>query len=238
MSVGHFVHRFLRAHVSVLGSILSVDTDLPDVILTYDDGPEPRGTDRVLEALARRGAHATFFMLSRRAQETPSLVADVVAEGHEIALHGPDHRSLRQFSPSQVTARTRSAAAVLEDVAGEEVRWMRPPYGRQGVSTYRAIRRAGLWPVMWTASTRDTVDGTLAERVKSATSDAARGTILLSHDGRAGPPDGVDDGQIVPFDRGVLATAVLEALSEQGLRGTSLGRALESGKPRLGAWFG
>lgn len=238
MSVGALAHTALRRHVRTLGSIVGVDTEEHVVVLTYDDGPEPPQTERVLEALHDRDAHATFFMLSGRARQHPSLVRDVLLAGHEIALHGIDHRGLREFRQDEVTRRTADGKAELEDVAGTEVRWMRPPYGRQSPRTYLAVRRAGLMPVLWGGTMLDSVDTSTRSRVASAVRAAEPGTILLAHDGRAGAAEGADDGEIAVVDRGELNRMVLDAFAARGLTGTSLERALERGRPRLGAWFG
>lgn len=238
MSAGALAHRVLRRHVRAMGSVVAVRTDEPVIVMTFDDGPEPPHTEGVLHALREHGAHATFFMLSTRARRHPALVREVVAEGHEIALHGIDHVSLRGLPSDEITRRTRDGKARLEDVAGTEVRWMRPPYGLQSPRTYRAVRRAGMMPVLWGGSSRDSADTTMAVRFASAMREARPGMILLAHDGRAGPEDGVDDGEIPAFDRGALTSRILSAYRERGLAGTSLERALERGRPRLGAWFG
>jgi peptidoglycan/xylan/chitin deacetylase (PgdA/CDA1 family) len=221
-----------------MGSVVAVQTSEPVVVMTFDDGPERPHTERVLAALEQQGAHATFFMLSARARREPELVRAVVAEGHEVALHGIDHRPLNDMTTAEVRRRTHDGRAELEDIAGTAVRWMRPPYGRQSPRTYLAIRRAGLMPVLWGGSSRDSIDTSTSERVESALRAARPGLILLCHDGRAGVADGVDDGEIAPFDRGALTAEILRAYADRGLAGTSLERALRGGRPRLGAWFG
>lgn len=238
MSLGTAVHGLLRSRVRVMGSVLAVQTSEPLVVLTFDDGPEPPQTEHVLDALAERGAHATFFMLVGRARRHPTLVHRIVEAGHEIALHGIDHRPLNAMPAAEVTRRTVAGRAELEDIAGVPVQWMRPPYGRQSPRTYRAIRGAGLMPVLWGGTNLDSTDAPDDSRLASAMRAAQPGAILLCHDGRAGPADGVDDGDIPPFDRGALTRRTLSALAERGMAATSLGRALDRGRPQLGAWFG
>ena len=229
---------FVRSHSAVIGSVLGVKTVQPHIVLTYDDGPHPGGTERVLEVLAERGATATFFLLMGRVRRYPSLLADIVDGGHEIALHGIDHRPLTDFTPTEVTARTASGRAELEDLVGARVQWMRPPYGRQTFGSWRAIRRTGLEPVMWGPTTFDSRQATTAERVAGALRGAERGAILLAHDGFANKADGVDDGDEPVLDRGDLTRRVLDAYDELGLSGRSLCDALVTGSPFRGAWFG
>jgi len=229
--------RFVRRHSSVVGSVLGVKTDRPEIVLSYDDGPEPGGTEQVLGALADRGASATFFILLTRARRHPSLLAEVVAAGHEIALHGEDHRPLTDFGFAEVLARTAAAKGELEDLTGQGVRWVRPPYGRQSFSTWRALHRAGVQPVLWGATMWDSREATDDERVRQALTGAVPGAILLGHDGHAGPEDGVDDGPSPRFDRGELTRRVLDRYEALGLSGHSLGRVLENGTLWRGAWF-
>ncbi|MEO6944858.1 MAG: polysaccharide deacetylase family protein [Lacisediminihabitans sp.] len=231
------VKRFIRGHSRLIGSVLAVQTERREIVLSYDDGPEPGGTERVLDALADRGASATFFVLLTRARLYTSLLADVVAAGHEIALHGEDHKPLTDFRFSEVVARTSAAKAELEDLTGQRVRWVRPPYGRQSFSTWLAIRHAGVQSVLWGPTMWDSRHVTDDERVQQALRGAVPGAILLGHDGHAGPADGVDDGPSPEFDRGRLTRRVLDEYDALGLSGCSLGRALDNGTVMRGAWF-
>ena len=229
--------RFLQRQAGVVGSVTEVRTARPEFVLSYDDGPEPGGTDRILTALAAHGASATFFVLLSRARRYRSLLADVVAEGHEIALHGLDHRALTEFSTAEVRHRTADGKRELEDLSGQPVRWLRPPYGRQTLRTWRASRQAGVEPVLWGPSTCDALDLTPAQRAGRAVSGAHAGTILLAHDGFAGPLDGVDDGSAPTLDRGELTDRVLAEYRDRGLAGRSLGAALDAGTAVRTAWF-
>ena len=141
--------RRARRALGPVGSVVAVRTGQRTAVVTYDDGPEPGGTDRVLTALASHAARATFFVLVSRARRYPGLLREVVAAGHEIALHGVDHRRLTSFPAAEVRRRCADGRAELEDLTGQRVRWMRPPYGAQTLSTSLAIRRAGLTPVLW-----------------------------------------------------------------------------------------
>lgn len=226
----------LRPLTRGIGSVVAVRTERPHVVLTYDDGPQPGGTDAVLDALARRRATATFFLLVGRARTHPDLLRRIVAEGHEVALHGVDHRPLPDFSPDEVAARTQRGKDELEQLSGVPVRWARPPYGRQRLRDWRAVRSTGLEPVLWGATTLDSRDVPNDARLRSALR-ARAGTILLAHDGFAGPGDGVDDGPEPSLDRGALTEAILRGLRTEGIAGVSLSAALVSGTLLREAWF-
>jgi len=226
-----------RGAGAVLGSAVEVRTDAPHVVLTFDDGPEPGGTDRVLTALADAGATATFFVLLTRVRKYPALLDEVVAAGHEIALHGVDHRALPTLPPGEVARLVRDGRAELEDAAGVEVRWFRPPYGRQTMRNWRAVLGAGLLPVLWGPTTWDWKDVTAEERVAKAMTGVVPGAIVLAHDGFAGPDDGACDGPPPQLDRGELISSVLHGYGERGLSARSLGDALGTGSLVRETWF-
>jgi peptidoglycan/xylan/chitin deacetylase (PgdA/CDA1 family) len=220
-----------------LGSVVSVRTDEPCFVMTYDDGPEPGSTEAVLGALAAHGATATFFVLVNRARAERSLLHEVAAAGHEIALHGIDHRPLTGFSPADVRRRTAAGKHELEDLLGSEVRWFRPPYGKQSLRTWRAVRSTGLEPVLWGPVLQDWLDVPQQERVDSALTNAAAGAVILGHDGFAGPTDGVDDGPRPELDRGDLTRRVLDGYAAKGLTARALGDALREGTPGRRVWL-
>ncbi|MEU5696951.1 polysaccharide deacetylase family protein [Actinosynnema sp. NPDC020468] len=221
----------------VFGSLCGVRTSAPHVVLTYDDGPEPGGTDEVLAALEERRATATFFVLMSRARRHPGLLHEVLAAGHEVGLHGLDHRRVTTLTESDVIARARDGRAELEDLIGRSVTWYRPPYGAQSFRTWRAATRAGLVPVLWGPSLLDWLPVTDDERLGSALGDSTRGSVLLAHDGFAGPEDGVDDGPPPDVRRGALTRRLLDAYENSGFTGRSLRDALVDGVPTWRAWF-
>jgi peptidoglycan/xylan/chitin deacetylase (PgdA/CDA1 family) len=220
-----------------VGSLVAVHTEEPHVVLTFDDGPEPGGTEKVLAALSDYAATATFFVLVNRALRYPKLLAEVVASGHEIALHGMDHRRLTRLSAETVRTGLADGAARLEDLLGAPVRWFRPPYGAQTPSVWRAIRRQGLDPVLWGPCAWDWLDRPVDQLAAQALRGLDQGTVLLAHDGHAGPEDGGEDGPPPRLDRGELIGSVLDGMTARGLAGRSLSTVLEHGRARTVPWF-
>lgn len=233
--------RTLRRAAAPLGSVEAVRTSEPDVVLTFDDGPDPVGTPAVLDALAAHGATATFFVLLTRVRQHPDLLRRVVREGHEVGLHGVDHQPLPRFSHTEAYARTLAARTELEALTGERLRWFRPPYGAQTPPTWLGVRRAGLMPVLWGPTTWDWRDLPQADRVAKAQEGVRAGAVVLAHDAFAGVADGaVDDGRgmIEPdVDRFDLVDRVLTAYAARGLGGRALGSALAHGSPVRAARF-
>lgn len=227
----------LHNHSQAVGSITKVVTPLPQVVLTYDDGPDPDHTPGILRALDQAGCTATFFVLGGRARRHPRLLQEAVAAGHEIGLHGIDHRVPTSFSPLQTQQRLQDGMAMIEDITGRAVRWYRPAYGAQTLRTWRATKSAGLEPVMWSATAADWRDVDQQVRVETALSGAESGAILLCHDGFADASDGAEDGMAPHVDKSDLARRVLEGFRARGMEGRSLSHALEFGLPFRRAWF-
>ncbi len=211
------------------GSVVEIRTSAPHLILTFDDGPQPGGTEKVLAALDELGATATFFVLVSRARRFRGLLADVAASRHDIGLHGLDHRRLTTLEPDAVQRRTAEAKAELEDLTGRAVDWVRPPYGAQVVETWHAMSSCGLVPVLWGPTLHDWLHVSTEDRLAAARRGAGPGAILMAHDGFAGAEDGAHDGPEPVFDRGELLRRLLHQYAEMGLVGRSLNDALIDG---------
>ncbi len=151
----------------------------PDhVALTFDDGPHPESTPAFLDLLGEREVHATFFLLGERAVQWPDLVRRIVAEGHEVALHGWRHRYTFWNSPA-----LEGSLALIDHIAGVRPRWFRPPYGVLSVTSLVECRRAGLEPILWTAWGKDwRGDATPRSVLDTLGAGIRGGSTLLLHD--------------------------------------------------------
>ena len=156
----------------------------PDrVALTFDDGPDPESTPGFLEVLAEHRVRATFFLLGVMLQRSPDLGRDIVAAGHEVAVHGWRHDNLLLRGPAATVRDLARARALITAVTGRTPRFLRPPYGLLTGAALVAARRLGLEPVLWSSWGRDwtataTAD-TVYDTVRAGLSGG--GTILL-HD--------------------------------------------------------
>ncbi len=229
--------RRVRALVDPLlrpvGSVGSVLTDGSDVVLTFDDGPDPRWTPELIDLLDRQGATATFFVLTDRARRHPGIVDRLLSAGHEVALHGADHTRLTTLAASEARRRIITSHAALEQQIGQRVRWFRPPYGSQSLATYAAARADGLDVVVWGPAAREWQDGTPQEVADRALVDARPGAVVLLHDGLWLPPGEPPPG----FDRTEAFDRLLQGLRDVGSGGSSLQRLLVAGRPHRTAWF-
>jgi peptidoglycan/xylan/chitin deacetylase (PgdA/CDA1 family) len=170
------LRRRLFPHLSGLGAA-------DRVALTFDDGPDPASTPRFLETLAAHRVRATFFLLGSMLARTPHLGGDLVAAGHEVAVHGWAHRNLLLRGPSATYRDLARSRDLVGAVTGQAPRFFRPPYGVLSASALLAARRLNLTPVLWTCWGRDwtrrATPRTVLDTVRTGL--AGGGTILL-HD--------------------------------------------------------
>jgi peptidoglycan/xylan/chitin deacetylase (PgdA/CDA1 family) len=156
----------------------------PDhVALTFDDGPHPLSTPRFLAQLERLDLHATFFLLGRWVARSPTLAKEIVAAGHEVAVHGYDHRCLLLRGAAATHDDLARARDVIAAATDEQPRWFRPPYGVLTTATLASAARLGLSPVLWTAWGEDWTARATPESVhRTVVADLTGGGTILLHD--------------------------------------------------------
>lgn len=153
------------------------------VALTFDDGPDPASTPQFLDALAARGVRATFFLLGSMLAKAPSLGRDLVAAGHEVAVHGWAHRNLLLRGPSATHDDLIRARALVAETTGQVPRFFRPPYGLLSAAALLAARRLDLTPVLWTCWGRDwTASATAGSVFDTVRAGLTGGGTVLLHD--------------------------------------------------------
>ena len=123
--------------------------------LTFDDGPNPAWTPRLLDVLANYGVRATFFLVGSHASSEPALVRRIVAAGHIIGNHSWSHPNLALSKGSRVEQELTRTSQTLEQIAGKPVRFFRPPFGARRPIVLRTARNLGMTPVLWNAMTSD-----------------------------------------------------------------------------------
>ena len=166
--------------------VLSGYGEAEHVALTFNDGPDPRSTPAFMTLLATRGVHATFFVLGSMLARAPGLGAELVAAGHEVALHGYTHRCLLWQGPYATIDDLARGRDLIAEVTGQAPVWYRPPYGILTTPALHAARRLGLTTRLWTSSGRDTTADATPNTVHDAVVCHLRGgaTIML-HDSDA-----------------------------------------------------
>lgn len=174
--------------------------------LTFDDGPHAQGTPLVLEALAKRGAVATFFLVGEQVARNPGLAREIVAAGHRIGLHCDRHRNMLRLTPPQVQRDIDRAQARIEDETGVGIELYRPPYGIFNLAALLHARRRGWRPLLWTQWGRDwEATATPASIAALASKDLTDGSVILLHDaddyGAPGSWRGTVDSLPLLFER-------------------------------------
>lgn len=153
------------------------------VAITFDDGPHPLGTPAVLEALRQARATATFFMVGENVERHPSLAAEVVAEGHSVAVHGYRHRNLLRLTPGQFSDDLARATETISAATGVDCALYRPPYGIFSPVGLAIARRRGLRPILWSRWGHDWRRRRSPVKIaKEVTEDLRGGDVLLLHD--------------------------------------------------------
>jgi glycosyltransferase involved in cell wall biosynthesis/peptidoglycan/xylan/chitin deacetylase (PgdA/CDA1 family) len=154
------------------------------VCLTFDDGPHPRHTPRLLDVLKDQGVTATFFVVGRLAERYPDLVRRIATEGHALGIHSFYHTNLNLFSARQVIDCTRRAQDLFHRLTGQApVTLYRPPRGKVSARNLLALWRAGQTVVLWNVDPRDYACGSGAElRGWFERHPLAGGDVVLLHD--------------------------------------------------------
>lgn len=194
----------------------------PDhVALTFDDGPDPASTPEFLGVLADHQVLATFFLLGSMVEQAPGLAAEIAAAGHEVGVHGFDHRYLTLRGPRAVRADLTRATELIASATGIRPRLFRPPYGVLSGPALATARGLGLTPVLWGAWGREWTPGSTAESVfQTLLSGLDGGVTVLLHDSGCTSPPG-------SWQAGLAALPLL--LAECGLRGLRVGPIAEHG---------
>lgn len=163
------------------------------VALTFDDGPNPATTPKVLDILQRRGAKATFFVLGSNAGRNKQILARAVAEGHEIGSHTWSHSNLTKLSQAALRSEIDRTSAVIQEATGHRPSVLRPPYGATNAHMIDMIAsQYGMPSILWDVDTQDWKHPGVDVVVQRVLSKTKSGSIILLHDIHSSTVDAVD----------------------------------------------
>jgi len=189
-----------------------------EIAVTFDDGPHPEVTPKVLDILDRYGAKASFFCVGEKAAAHPDIVREIVRRGHTIENHSMRHSGFFGFyGPAALRREIGAAQSVLGGIAGRPPRFFRAPIGIRNPLLDPVMARLGLHYVTWTRRGFDTIARDPAVVLKRLLEGLAAGDIVLLHDRQS-----VHGGPIVL----TVLPALLEKLSAAGLKPVSLTMAM------------
>jgi peptidoglycan/xylan/chitin deacetylase (PgdA/CDA1 family) len=190
------------------------------IALTYDDGPNPTITPRLLQLLQAKGARATFFLLGDSVKTYPHLVRTIVDSGMEVGNHSDTHPQFTRLSEEKIRSELQTNHQRIVAAAPNcAIRVMRPPYGAYNSAVLRVADQMGYKVILWSVDTNDWRKRTTEQMTQTVLNEARDGAIILMHD---------------RYETSLQTTAnVLDALSAQGYRFVTVSELLS--RPRASA---
>lgn len=154
------------------------------VALTFDDGPDPKSTPRLIEFLRERKIPVTFFCVGKKVEANPELAAQILREGHLLENHSYTHSNFTNFySSTRLQAELKTAQAAIEKATGKAPKFFRPPVGLSNPNTFRAAKKLNLRVIGWTIRSLDTAITDPQKIVARIIRGLQPGAIILLHDG-------------------------------------------------------
>jgi peptidoglycan/xylan/chitin deacetylase (PgdA/CDA1 family) len=161
----------------------SVNVNGPYITITFDDGPHPTNTPRLLNILAQRNIKATFFVVGQLAKEHPQIIRRILAEGHEIANHTMTHPTLTRISDDRIRRELGDTHKAIVDIAGYHMRLFRPPGGATNARLKEWFHNEyGYSTILWTVDPQDWKRPGVGVVTSRLVNGARPGAILLCHD--------------------------------------------------------
>ena len=153
------------------------------ITLSFDDGPDPEFTPKILSILRDKKIKAAFFVIGRKAEQHPEILSTIYKDGHVIANHSYEHsRSIGFWGINKLASDIGMCSKIIERIIGEKPLFFRPPFGVTNPRYSIVLKKLGLISIGWTARSFDTVTASknrLSKRVKKS---IKTGAILLFHD--------------------------------------------------------
>ncbi len=160
----------------------SADPETRKIALTFDDGPHPSYTYRILDILDRYGVKATFFMIGTNVEYYPEVAKEVLRRGHEIGNHTYSHSRLTKMDGSTLTEELMKCEAVMEKTLGHRPTLFRPPEGVVSEAVRSCADCRGYTVVLWSVDTRDWETKETGAIVNHVMREVRPGAIVLMHD--------------------------------------------------------
>ena len=178
------------SHLLTVGSIWRGARDRRAVALTFDDGPDPEWTPRVLDVLEREGVRGAFFLIGRRADRAAPVTRRIAEAGHDLGNHTWSHTSLWRCGPRETEREIVQGHGAIADAAGRAPAFFRPPWGKTNLAMFATLRRCDVPCVFWTVQPEGRRPVTPAEQSRRGTARARAGAIYDLHDADGVPGAG------------------------------------------------
>lgn len=153
--------------------------DEKKIAITFDDGPHPVYTEKLLDGLKERDVKATFFVLGEKVKEYPEIIERMQREGHIIGNHTYTHIQLRSGNREKFRKELVMTNQAISEVTGQEVQYVRPPYGTWDKKLEEELN---MFPVLWNVDPNDWCTGNTDKVTRSIVNKARENSIILLHD--------------------------------------------------------
>ncbi len=165
------------------GEVFSwVDNGQKMIALTFDDGPHPSYTERILEILRDNEINATFFVIGENAEKHPELIRRITEDGHEIGNHTFDHKPLRKKAEDVIEDEIMRGESAVYGAAGYRPKLLRPPEGKYSEKVVKVAKKLGYTVVLWSVDTRDWAHRSADSICRTVMENVTSGDIILCHD--------------------------------------------------------
>lgn len=182
IAVAAFCVFFDEAVLVRKGTVFHKKTQAKLVALTFDDGPSPVWTPKILAELKRANIKATFFMLGEHVKKYPEIVRQVEREGHEIENHTYDHHVLIYYKMEELEKEIKDTENVIRDITGKSTKYFRPPKAWITAEEKNKIEEMGYKIVLWSLNSKDWVNFDDKYIIRYITKNIRPGDIILFHD--------------------------------------------------------
>ena len=208
------------------GTIYRVNSSDKLVALTFDDGPSPDWTPKILDELKAAGIKATFFMLGNHVEKYPDVARRIVSEGHEIGNHTYDHHVLIYYTMQELEDELNKADRVIKEATGVEARYFRPPKAWLTREEKVKIKDMGYKVILWSLNSKDWVTFHDKQITSYILRNIQPGDIILFHDsGGAFTAEGGNRTQTVK-----TIPRLVKKLKEKGYKFVTITQLLEGAK--------
>ncbi|MCE7070486.1 polysaccharide deacetylase family protein [Dyadobacter sp. CY327] len=164
------------------------------IALTFDDGPDPDTTPKILDILKEKGVKATFFVIGKRAEKYPELIRRIDEEGHIIGNHSYSHHTMIAFfSKDKLAKDLEHCTSIISGILGKTPKFYRPPFGVTNPRYARVLRELKLDSVGWSVRSFDTKAQNKYEVINRVMSKVRVRDIVLLHDNRKVTADSMED---------------------------------------------
>lgn len=222
LASGGFVVYAWAPHLLTLGCVWRGPRDGRRLALTFDDGPDPAWTPRVLDLLAARDVRATFFLVGARADRARDVVTAIADGGHELGNHTWSHRNLWFTGPCDTEREIGRCHALLGEITGRAPRFFRPPWGMVNAAMFAGLRRHRERCVFWSMQPEGLRPRPAAAQADYVVRHARPGAIVDLHDaeGVAGAPARLVEA----------LPAMIDGLRARGYRFVTLADLFDAGR--------